>query len=381
MTMHGTLLQLSATPLSTRHGCFTLHVFHNFATGRYALALVCGALDGTAPVLSRVHSSCITSEAYGGCDCDCVEQLDAALARIAAHGRGVVFYLPQEGRGAGLAAKTRDRMLVQASRNALTTFDAYARLGLAADQRRYDEVPAMCRLLGLDAPLLLLTGNPEKATMLAGDGWPVAGTQPLPLVASPFNLHYLEAKSRSGHGLTNGDRTLAAAEPPEPVTAFDPHPLPDAPRFVRLASYFLPVRLTPPVWFRLQLYFDTEEHHQRVILSYAASPQATPLVRVHAEQLAERFVPPTRWLEVARRIVAHGAGVVLFLDAERWGVSTEYSTDSAASLLAQHLPRGDAVLLFGRAAWDGGGTALTTALAQHGIRIAAPHALDAEWAS
>ena len=90
-------------------------------------------------------------------------------------------------------------MLVQASGNRLTTFDAYDRLGLGHDQRRYDEVAVACRLLGMSARLRLLTNNPEKLVALRAAGVAVAGHRPLAVGASPFNRHYLAAKSRSGH--------------------------------------------------------------------------------------------------------------------------------------------------------------------------------------
>ncbi len=78
-----------------------MHVFRNLHTRAYALAICRGDIRTSAPLLARVHSACVTSEAFGGCDCDCAEQLEQALARIAEAGRGVVFYLMQEGRGAG----------------------------------------------------------------------------------------------------------------------------------------------------------------------------------------------------------------------------------------------------------------------------------------
>src|SRR5215475_5941902 len=175
----GSLLALGERPLDTVHGRFRAHRFHNLTTGQPALAVAVGDLGGRAAVLARAHSSCITSEVYGACDCDCAEQLDAALAAIAAAGRGVLFYLTQEGRGAGFAAKARDRMLVQASRNRLTTFEAYDRLGLGHDQRRYDEVAAACRLLGVRAPLRVLTNNPEKLDTLRAARVAVSGHQAL----------------------------------------------------------------------------------------------------------------------------------------------------------------------------------------------------------
>jgi len=124
--LDGTLLAVDARPLSTPHGRFRAHRFHDLATERPVLALAYGTITGREPVLARVHSSCVTSEVYGACDCDCAEQLDAALAHVARRGRGVLFYLMQEGRGAGFVAKALDRMLVQASGHRLTTFDAWS---------------------------------------------------------------------------------------------------------------------------------------------------------------------------------------------------------------------------------------------------------------
>src|SRR5215468_10688416 len=149
----GSLLALDERPLNTVHGRFRAHRFHNLSTGQPAVAVATGDITGRSPLLARVHSSCITSEAFGACDCDCAEQLDAAIAQIAHGGRGALFYLMQEGRGAGFVAKALDRMLVQASGNRLTTFEAYAQLGLPDDQRSYGEVAAMVRLLGVTAPL------------------------------------------------------------------------------------------------------------------------------------------------------------------------------------------------------------------------------------
>jgi 3,4-dihydroxy 2-butanone 4-phosphate synthase/GTP cyclohydrolase II len=175
----GALLAVGETALDTVHGPFRAHAFHNLTSGDPAVAVTCGDLGTAEPLVARVHSSCITSEAYGACDCDCAEQLDAALAQIAAEGRGALFYLTQEGRGAGFAAKARDRMLVQASRNRLTTFDAYEKMGLRKDQRRYDEVAAMCRLLGVRAPLCLLTNNPDKLASVGDAGVRMDGHRPL----------------------------------------------------------------------------------------------------------------------------------------------------------------------------------------------------------
>jgi GTP cyclohydrolase II len=342
----GALLALGERPLETVHGRFRAHRFHNLTTGQPALAVATGDLTGRTPVLARVHSSCVTSEVYGACDCDCAEQLDAALAAVAAAGRGVLFYLTQEGRGAGFAAKARDRMLVQASRNRLTTFEAYSQLGLWPDQRRYDEVAAACRLLGVHAPLRVLTNNPDKLAMLRAAGISVAGHRPLTVRASPYSRHYLDAKSRSGHLLAAAGGI--AAQPPETVQRLEPRALRGMPGVVRLASYLIPLRAPAPTWFRLHLYLDVAGRRERVVLTHGAPERAgtAPLVHVQHDVLHERF--PLRrprlartWARARAAIGRHGAGSVLFLaEGEKPG-------PTSLALLARHLPRRGARLLGG----------------------------------
>jgi GTP cyclohydrolase II len=129
-----------------------------------------------------------------------LEQLDAALGAIAAAGRGVVFYLDQEGRGAGFVAKVATHVGA-ASGGRLGTFEAYAQMGLPADLRTYDAVAGVRVVLGVSAPLVLLTNNPEKLVALAALGVPLAGSAPLVRPSSPFNQHYLAAKAAAGHRL------------------------------------------------------------------------------------------------------------------------------------------------------------------------------------
>ncbi|MBY0280190.1 GTP cyclohydrolase II [Candidatus Binatia bacterium] len=348
----GQMLHRGVVPLDTTHGPFAAHVLQNVASGSFAIALARGDLRGAMPLLARIHSSCVTSETFGGCDCDCVEQLDLALAHIADEDRGVVFYLMQEGRGAGFAAKARDRMLVQASRNRLTTFEAYERMGLGHDQRRYDEVGHACALLGVAAPLVLLTNNPDKLTALSDLGIAVAGSARLRQPASPYNQHYLAAKSRSGHALGDAADGPGAAELPEPVTDFAPYALPDAPRFVHLARYLLPVRLrgepapSGPYWFRVHAYFDLTDGRERVVLAYGPPDAPSPLVRVQHESLLERFPRATGavhkplWHETVRRMVEHGAGYTAFVPIAGFDPQLRepvVDDDASAALLAHHL--------------------------------------------
>jgi GTP cyclohydrolase II len=314
----GTLVAVGREPLPTRHGDFVVHRFHNCTTGVPALAVTCGNLSAPEPLATRVHSSCITSEAYGARDCDCAEQLDAALAHIAQHGRGVLFYLMQEGRGAGFVAKALDRMLVQASGNRMTTFDAYARLGLPADQRTYGEVAAMARLLRLTAPLHVLSNNPDKVAALRAAGAHVDGTEALRIETSAYSQHYLDAKSRAGHTVAPTGGVDPAALP-EPVTVLEPTPLAAAPELVRVAAYLLPVRAARTAWFRLHVYVDTLARRERVVLTHGHGGDDV-LVRVQRERLLDRFPlrdPRSRpgWDAAVARMVAHGRGIALFAEA------------------------------------------------------------------
>ena len=348
----GTLLYRSSHPLDTPHGRFTAHEFTDLATRQPLLAVACGDCRGAAPVLARVHSSCVTGESIGSADCDCAEQLDAGLARIAAAGRGVLFYLLQEGRGAGLVAKARDRMLVQASHDRVTTFDAYAGMGLEGDCRRYDAVAFAAAALGITAPLKLLSNNPDKLAALRDASVNVAGCTSLAHAPSAFNLTYLTAKSRSGHALDVATAAPVAAELPEPVHAIEPTPVAAAPSLLRVASYLVPIVALPPArgvhWLRLHLYVDRENARERVVLTLARPRDVVPLVHVHAETLTGRFPRPLGddpWRVAVERIAARGAGVALFLLHDEPAVAElgDAAEHVAASpdlvrLLAGHLP-------------------------------------------
>lgn len=321
--IHGTLLREGLDALDAAGARFAVHRFRSLRSGDPALALVCGDARGCAPILARVHSSCVTSEAFGACDCDCAGQLQAALAAIARAGRGVLFYLFQEGRGAGLAAKALDRMAVQASGERVTTFEAYAALGLARDQRRYEEVAFAAHLLGLEAPLVLLTHNPEKAAALRSAGVAIASTRPLAAQGSPWNRHYLAAKRSSGHALADPGPALAGdAAAPAPLPPIEPGPADAAGRFVRVAHYHLPIALperAAPLWLALRLFYDLGSRCERVLLEYRARAGAAPLVRVQREALLDRFAPgyagarKPGWAATLAAFERRGAGVALWL--------------------------------------------------------------------
>jgi GTP cyclohydrolase II len=329
----GLLVSLGDEPLATRHGDFVAHRFLDCSTGEPTLAVTLGDVGADHPLLARVHSSCVTSEALGACDCDCAEQLDAALAHVARRGRGVLFYLMQEGRGAGFVAKALDRMLVQASGHRLTTFDAYGQLGLPDDRRAYGEVAAMARLLGIEAPLRLLSSNPEKIAALRDAGVRVGDAESIAVPPSPYNQQYLDAKAAAGHRIARA--AGAAAALPERVLAEAPEPLAGAPRFLRIASYLLPVRVAAgAAWFRLHAYVDGVTGSERIVLTHGVGGESV-LVRVQRLTLLDRFplrAPRFRggWDAAVARIVAHGRGVVLFADADE-------EVADAEPLLAAHV--------------------------------------------
>jgi 3,4-dihydroxy 2-butanone 4-phosphate synthase/GTP cyclohydrolase II len=374
----GTLLRVGRRDLDTAHGAFVVHEFLDLTARQPALVLMRGDCSGEAPLLARVHSSCVTSESFGGVDCDCAGQLDAALERIARAGRGALFYLLQEGRGAGLVAKARDRMLVQASRDRVTTFDAYARMGLDRDYRRYDAVAFAAAALGLRAPLAVLSNNPEKVAALRGAGVAVAAVEGLERDPSPFNLHYLTAKSRSGHALQAAAPPAGAATPPEPVVAFEPAPLDAVPRFLRVAHYLLPVRAEAPAegvhWLRVHLYVDRTNGRERVVFTPAGAttaPDTLPLVHVAAERLLERLPHRTRrddWRNAVTALATRGAGCALCLLHDDPELARHSSASAAvaadpdlARLIAHHLP--------GRAELHGGDAELAAALRAAGVSI------------
>ncbi len=239
----GTTLYLAHCRLDTRFGEFRAYIFQDLINKSYIIALAHGDITGSPTLYTRVHSSCVTSETLRGCDCDCVQQLEGAFKVIAAKGNGILFYFMQEGRGVGYVAKARDRMLVQASQDRLSTFQAYRVMGLKKDHRQYENLSAICHLLGITASFIVLTNNPDKVAALRAQGLRIAGTETLEYAPSPFNLAYLTSKADAGHILVHPEHsTLRHALPPEPVVPFRPHALADVQRFIYAAAYFLPVK-------------------------------------------------------------------------------------------------------------------------------------------
>lgn len=194
------------TLLPTRHGELRCVVYQT-PGGVEHVAMVAGAVDDGDPVVCRVHSECLTSEVLGSLKCDCKQQLDAALSRIAREGRGVVLYMRQEGRGIGLGNKVRAYALQEQGHD---TVDANRLLGLPDDAREYDEAAAMLLDLGVKK-VSLMTNNPLKLEGLRAHGLEVERV-PHIVPAAKHAHGYLEVKrERMGHALEPLiDKSLAA---------------------------------------------------------------------------------------------------------------------------------------------------------------------------
>ncbi|MBX5449827.1 GTP cyclohydrolase II [Thermogemmatispora sp.] len=193
------VMLVNETRLPLPEGDFRLRHYRDTRQARDYLALVLGELgSGEVPPLVRLHSACTTGEVFGSQRCDCQAQLKQALTLIGHEGRGLLLYLPQEGRGIGLAGKLHAYRLQD---NGCDTVEANERLGYPADARSYDEAVAILAELGLRR-LRLLTNNPAKLQALQSAGFQVERL-PLEIAAGESNRAYLEVRHRRlGHLLT-----------------------------------------------------------------------------------------------------------------------------------------------------------------------------------
>jgi len=191
--------QVAEARIPTAHGEFRAVGYESLLDGIEHVALVQGEVASGGDVLVRVHSECLTGDVFGSRRCDCGPQLDAALAAVAAAGRGVVLYMRgHEGRGIGLMHKLQAYQLQDAGSD---TVDANLELGLPADARDYGTGAQILADLGVRR-MTLLSNNPAKRAGLEGYGLEIVGRQPLPTLATPENLRYLRTKrDRMGHDL------------------------------------------------------------------------------------------------------------------------------------------------------------------------------------
>jgi len=182
-------------PLAASEQCHVV-AFRPANGGDEHLALIVGKPDLGQPVLTRLHSACFTGDLLGSLRCDCGEQLQGAIARLAEEGGGLLLYLAQEGRGIGLVNKLRAYQLQD---RGLDTLDANRRLGFEDDERLYLAAAEMLAQLGIGT-VRLLTNNPAKVEALGRYGVTVAERVPHVFPANPHNRRYLATKARrSGH--------------------------------------------------------------------------------------------------------------------------------------------------------------------------------------
>jgi len=193
--------------LPTRHGEFHLYVYESVVDAFPHLALTFGGLgaygsDGkaaveTEPTLVRIHSECLTGDVFGSLLCDCGQQLQAAMARVAEAGRGAIVYMRQEGRGIGLTNKIRAYRLQQ--EDGLDTVEANERLGFRPDLRDYGIGAQILVDLGI-RQVRLMTNNPRKIVALDGYGLQIVERVPLVIEPNERNARYLETKRlKFGH--------------------------------------------------------------------------------------------------------------------------------------------------------------------------------------
>jgi 3,4-dihydroxy 2-butanone 4-phosphate synthase/GTP cyclohydrolase II len=207
------VVRVAQARIPTAHGEFIAYGYDSLLDGVEHIAMVRGDIAGQSgggeEVLVRVHSECLTGDVFGSLRCDCGPQLQAALARVAEEGRGVVLYLRgHEGRGIGLLHKLRAYQLQDQGRD---TVDANLDLGLPADARDYGTGAQILYDLGVRS-MRLLTNNPAKRAGLQRYGLTVVGLEGLPVRPHPENVRYLRTKrDRMGHLLGALDLAVEGA--------------------------------------------------------------------------------------------------------------------------------------------------------------------------
>ena len=378
--IYGTTIFVDSIQVELEYGTFMSYTFQDLINKSYIIALVSGNIQSAnqadSGLYCRIHSSCITSETFGSLDCDCYSQLKGALKTISKQ-NGVLFYLLQEGRGCGYVGKSRACMIVQHSRDQLTTFQAYHQLGMVKDYRCYRNIRDIFKMMTISPSLILLTNNPDKITGLTNLGIKILERRAIEITPNQFNHHYLRSKKESGHRLGLSDQ-VSNSEPPEisdrVVTPFNPYKLDQIRRFIHTSSYYLPIGpldnkvflkindttrhlelenipkhkihdqpvvsveydhllkgRIEPFWFKVKVLYDLVNQNEFVILEYRTtsniSETVVPVVRIHSESIFNRFpLKQGRYRETYQRaltqIIHRGYGylIMFYHDGRGFGL-------------------------------------------------------------
>jgi len=184
--------------MPTEYGDFELIAFTQTNTGQQHLALVKGTWDADEPVLTRVHSSCLTGDIFGSCRCECGPQLHGSMKKIQEEGKGVIVYMNQEGRGIGLLNKLKAYKLQE---EGFDTVEANLKLGFKMDERDYGVGPQILRNLNVHK-MRLMSNNPTKRAGLIGYGLEIVENIPIIIESNPHNEIYLQTKKdKMGHSI------------------------------------------------------------------------------------------------------------------------------------------------------------------------------------
>lgn len=195
--VHETFVEEAAVvKMPTKYGNFVAHGFVNHLNGEHHIALVKGDISDGKDILCRVHSECLTGDAFGSLRCDCGDQFASAMRQIEKEGRGILLYMRQEGRGIGLINKLRAYELQD---QGMDTLEANLALGFEADEREYYIGAQILHELGVKS-MRLLTNNPDKVYQLSEFGMEITERVPIQVEATEYDRFYLQTKKdRMGH--------------------------------------------------------------------------------------------------------------------------------------------------------------------------------------